>query len=169
VYNIVSTSPAGKYDCGLHKQLWSGNNHCDVGIGTIGLAVSSVIQLFHHQPSLSFRWCRDPQVDKVPDQPDSVPPIPPPVTAYISSKSSATSPASTQKAPALEDDGNTYPPLVRDSSSQTLEDTLPTPTGPSGRRPSISHVKLDNQVRRSPSQTPCPPRQNGPGSGSPRS
>jgi hypothetical protein len=103
--------------------------------------------------------------DEAPDRPDSVPPIPPPVTAYISSESSATSRASTPKNPPPEDDGNTTPPLVRDSPSPTLEDTLPTPTGPSGRRPSISHVEVDGQVIRSPPRTPRPPRRQGPGSG----
>jgi hypothetical protein len=105
------------------------------------------------------------EVDEIPDRPDSVPPVPPPVTAYISSESSATSRASTPKAPPLEDDGNTTPPLVRDSPSPTPEDILPTPTGPSGRRPSISHVEVDGQVIRSPPRTPRPPRRQGPGSG----
>jgi hypothetical protein len=105
------------------------------------------------------------EVDDIPDRPDSVPPVPPPVTAYISSESSATSRASTPKAPPVEDDGTTTPPLVRDSPSPTLEDTLPTPTAPSGRRPSISHVEVDGQVIRSPPRTPRPPRRTGPGSG----
>jgi len=104
------------------------------------------------------------EVDDVPDRPDSVPPILPPVTAYISSESSATSEVSTTKA-SHEDDGTTTPPLVRDSSSPTIEDTLPTPTGPSGRRPSINHVEMDGQVVRSPPRTPRPPRRHGPGSG----
>jgi hypothetical protein len=104
------------------------------------------------------------EVEEAPDRPNSVPPIPPPVTAYISSESSATSRASTPK-PQPEDDGNTTPPLVRDSPSPTLEDTLPTPTGPSGRRPSINHVEVDGQVIRSPPRTPRPPRRHGPGSG----
>jgi len=103
--------------------------------------------------------------EEVPDRPDSVPPIPPPVTAYISSESSATSRASTPKPPPLEDEGNTTPPLVRDSASPTPEDTLPTPTGPSGRRPSINHVEMDGQVVRSPPRTPRLPRRHGPGSG----
>ena len=104
------------------------------------------------------------EVDDIPDRPDSVPPIPPPITAYISSESSPTSEVSTTKA-SHEDDGTTTPPLVRDSSSPILEDTLPTPTGPSGRRPSNNHVEMDGQVVRSPPRTPRPPRRHGPGSG----
>lgn len=123
----------------------------------------SVSQQSHSQQLEDQPPAEDAGVEDIPDRPNSVPPIPPPVTAYISSESSATSRASTPKPPA-EEDGTTTPPLTRDSPSPTLEDTLPTPTGPSGRRPTISAVEVDGQVIRSPPRTPRPPRRNGPGS-----
>lgn len=103
------------------------------------------------------------EVDDVPDRPNSVPPILPAVTAYISSESSATSKASTPK-PSGDIDGLATPPLVPDTPSPQVDDELPTPTGPSRRRPSISHVELDGQVVASPPRTPRPPRRFGPGS-----
>jgi hypothetical protein len=106
-------------------------------------------------------------VEEAPDRPNSVPPVLPPVTAYISSESSVTSKTSSPKPPPVQDDGTTTPPLVHDTPSPPPEDPLPTPPGPSGRRPIIAHVEVDGQVQRSPPRAPRPLRRFGPGSSVP--
>jgi len=105
-----------------------------------------------------------------PDRPNSIPPPQPAVTAYISSESSA---ASTPRPSEVELDREATPPLVRDTPSPTeVEENLPTPrptpTGPTGRRPSISRVEANGQVLTSPPRSPRhprPTRRSGPGSG----
>ena len=102
--------------------------------------------------------------DDVPDRPDSVPPIPPPVTAYVSSEEESTT--STPRQVPTEVGDITPPPLVKDMSPSS-EEPLPTPTGPSGNntRPTIADVEVDGQVVASPPRTLKPRRMFGPGAG----
>jgi len=106
--------------------------------------------------------------DDVPDRPDSVPPIPPPVTAYVSSEEESTT-STPRQPPAEVADATPLPSLVKDESpSSSNKEPIATPTGPFGnkvKRPTIAHVEVDGQVVQSPPRTPKPRRMFGPGAG----
>jgi hypothetical protein len=108
----------------------------------------------------------DAEVDDAPDRPNSVPPIPPPVTAYISSDEGSST-STPRQAPAEITDTTPLPPLVTDRSPAS-EGPLSPPTGPSGnktKRPTIAHVEVDGQRVQSPPRTPKPRRMYGPAAG----